>query len=70
MADGQQTHEKSLNIPHRQENENQNYNEIPHLSEWLKSKSQETTSIDEDVEKKESSCTVGEKTNWCSHTGE
>ena len=31
----------------------------PHLSEWPKSTIQETTSIGEDMEKKEPSCTVG-----------
>ena len=29
-----------------------------HLSEWVKSKTQETTSAGEDAEKKEPSCTV------------
>ena len=45
---------------YHQENANQNYNEITlHLSEWLKSTTQETTDVEEDVEKKEPSCTVG-----------
>ena len=50
-TDGQQTHEKVLNNTH-QGNANQNYNEIitTHLSEGLKSTTQET-SVDKDVEK-------------------
>jgi len=40
-----------------------------HLSEWLKSTTQETTGIDEDVEKGEPSCPVGGNANWCSHSG-
>jgi len=31
---------------------------------------QETTSVDKDVEKKEPLCTVGGNANWCSHCGE
>ena len=30
-------------------------------------KRQEITSVGEDVEKREPSCTVGENVNWCSH---
>ena len=42
--DNQHTHEKMLNVTHDQGNANQNHNETsPHLSEWLKSKRQETT---------------------------
>ena len=40
-----------------------------HLSERLKSKTQEITSVDEYMEKKESSCIVGGNANWCSHYG-
>ena len=39
------------------------------MSEWLKSKTQETTSVVEDMEKKEPSCTVGGNANWQSHCG-
>ena len=39
-----------------------------HLSEWLKSETQET-SVEEDVEKKEPSRTIGGNENWCSHCG-
>ena len=39
------------------------------LLEWLLSKRQET-SVGEDVEKREPSCTVGGNVNWCSHYGE
>ena len=37
-----------------------------HLSEWLKSKPQETN-VGKDVAKKNPSCTVGGNTNWCGH---
>ena len=40
-----------------------------HLSEWLKSTTQETTGVGEDVEKGEPSGTVGGNANWCSHSG-
>ena len=61
-----------LNTTHRQGNTNQNYNEVItlHLSEWLKLTTQETTGVGEDVEKRESSCTVGRNENWGSHSGE
>jgi len=50
-------------------NANQNHSEITsHLSEWLISKTPET-SVGEDVEKKEHLCTVGGIANWCSHCG-
>jgi len=39
------------------------------LSEWLKSTTQETTGVGEDVEKGEPSCTVGGNASWCSHSG-
>ena len=38
-----------------------------HLSEWLKSKTRETTSVGKDVEKKELFCTFGGNANGCSH---
>ena len=40
-----------------------------HLSEWVLSKRQEITSVDEDVEKKEHLYTVGGKVSWCNHYG-
>ena len=40
-----------------------------HLSEWLLAKRQEITSVGENGEKKEPSCTVGEIINWCSQYG-
>ena len=47
------THMKRCSLSH-QENENQNYSEIitSHLSEGLKSTTEETTGVGEDVEKK------------------
>ena len=40
-----------------------------YLSEGLKSKRQEITSVGKDVEKKEPSYMAGENVNWCSHCG-
>ena len=61
----QQTHEKMLNNTQHQGNANQNHNEdtTSHLLEWLKSKTQGTTSVGEDVEKKKPSCTFGGNEN-------
>ena len=42
------------------------WNITSHLSEWLKSKTQETTSVGQDVETKEN-CTLLVPTNWCNH---
>ena len=42
---------------------------ILHLSEWLSSINQKT-SVDEGVDKREPSCTVGGNENWYSHYGE
>ena len=38
-------------------------------SEWLPTIKQQTTSAGEDVEKRESLCTIGENADWCSHCG-
>lgn len=40
-----------------------------HLLEWQFIKGQEIPSLDEDVEKREPSCTVGKTVSWCSHQG-
>ena len=37
------------------------------MLEWLLSKRQEITSVGENVEKKESLCTVSETVNWYNH---
>ena len=42
---------------------------ISHLSEWLSSINQQTTSVGEDVEKGEHFCTVGRNADWYSHCG-
>ena len=39
------------------------------LLEWLLSKRYEIRSVGEDVEKRESSYTVGRNITWCSHCG-
>ena len=66
-TNGQQTHEKKLNITQHQGNTNPNHNETTsHQSEWLKLTSQEMTDVGEDAEKGE--VTVG-NVSWCSHSG-
>ena len=40
-----------------------------HLTEWPLLINQQTTSVDEDVEKREPLCIVGRNANWCSHCG-
>ena len=52
-----------LNITHYQRNANQNHN-VSRWSEWLSSKSLQTISAGEGVEKREPSYTVGENTNY------
>ena len=52
-----------LNITHHQGNKNPNHNEIPpHLSEWLKFTTQETTDVGEDAEKGEPLALLGMQT--------
>jgi len=41
-----------------------------HQLKWLFSKKPETTSVGENAEKGEPSCTVGGNANWCSHSWE
>ena len=56
-TDGQQTHEKMLNINNHQGTANQNYCER-FLSERPESKRKEITSVDEGVEKKRKLCAL------------
>ena len=42
---------------------------ISHLSEWLSSVYQQTTTAGEDVEKGEHFCIIDENADWCSHCG-
>ena len=71
--DGQQAHEKMLNITNCQANSTQNHKDIYHLTlvNWLlsKKKKQKQISVGEDVVKREHSCTVGGKESWYSHYG-
>ena len=65
--DGQQPHEKMLNITNYQRNANQNYNEVPpHTSQngHPSLLSLQITSAGEGVEKREPSYTVGGNVNW------
>ena len=62
QTDGQQAHEKMLNITKYQRNANQNYSEAP-LKSFL------ITNAGEDLEKRGPSYTAGGEVNWCSHCG-
>ena len=64
-TDGQEAHEKMLNITNYWRNANQNYNEVitSHQSEWSSSKNLQTINAGEGVEKREPSCTVGGNVN-------
>ena len=60
-----------LNITHYQRNANQNHNEVPsHAVRWLLSKSLQTISGGEGVEKRESSYTRGGTANEYNHSRE
>ena len=68
--DGQQTHEKRLNITHYQRNANENYNELlPDTSQNDCHQKNPTINAGEGVERSESSCNVGGNVNWHSHFG-
>ena len=68
-TDGQQAHEKMLNITNYQKNANQNYNKVPshagqnghHLSLQM--------NAEEGVEKEEHSSAPSRNVSWCSHCG-
>ena len=57
LTDGQQAHEKMLNITNYQRNANQNNNEI----------SPQNNKCCKDMDKREHLCTFGGNINWCSH---
>jgi len=73
QADGQQAHEKMLNITNHQGNANQNHSEIsPHTCQ-KSCHQKDKKCVDENVEKKRTPRiplgTVGGNVNWCSHYG-
>ena len=69
-TDGQQAHEKMLNITNYQRNANQNYDELPpHTSQEGHHLKSTNNRCWEGVEKRELLYTVGENVNWCSHYG-
>ena len=41
----------------------------PHLSEWLKLTTRETTDVGEDAEEEDPFCTAGGNANWYGHSG-
>ena len=59
----QQAHETMLNIINHQENASHNCNVTSNLSEWLSLETQKITSVGEDIEKRESLCTVSGNVN-------
>ena len=71
-TDGQEAHEKMLNINNHQRNANQNYNEVsPYTGQnGHHQKNLQTINAGEGVEKREPSYTVGGNVNWCSRCGE
>ena len=68
-ADGQQAHEKMLNIANHQGNAYQNHSEISHhtCQNGYHQKEQKKLNVGKDMEKRESLHTVGGNVNWCSH---
>ena len=64
-TDGQQTHEKMLNITNHQKNADQNYSEVsPHTGyNGHDQKNLETINAGESVEKREPSCISGGNVN-------
>ena len=64
--DGQQAHEKMLNVTNYQRSANQNYNAVPtsHPSEWLSLVSLQIPNPGEDVEKNVPFYIVGGNVNW------
>ena len=64
-TDGQETHEKMLNITNYQRNANQNYNKVsPQTSQYgHHQKNLQIINAGEDVEKTELHCTVGRNVN-------
>ena len=69
-ADGQQAHEKMLNMANHQGNEMQNYNEVsPHSSQKNYHQKEQKMNFGEDAEKREPSYTTGGNVNYCSHYG-
>ena len=66
QTDGQEAHEKLLNIANYQRNANQNYNEVsPHIGQnGHHQKNLQIINAGEGVEKKEPSYTVRGNVNW------
>ena len=69
-TDGQQAHEKMLNITNHQENANQNHNDISlHTCQNAYYQKQQITSVGKDVEKRKPLCTFCGNVKWYSHYG-
>ena len=69
-SDGQQAHEKLLNITNFREIQPKLWwGTTSHLSEWPSLTSQQITNAGEDVEKRECFYTVGGDINWYNHYG-
>ena len=59
----QQAHENMFNITNHHENASHNCNMTSNLSEWPSLETQKITSVGEDIEKRESLCTVSGNVN-------
>ena len=72
--DSQQTYEQMLNISNYQKNAKKKQKPIEggtwYQQEWPSSKNMQIINAGEDIEKRESSYTVGGNVNWYSHYGE
>ena len=66
FVDGQEAHEKVLNITNQSGIVNENCNEIPNRINIATAKEQEKTSVGQDVEKLEPFDTVGGNVKWYS----
>ena len=69
-TNGQQVHEKLLNIIHHQRNVNHSHNEIPsHNCQAGYYQEDKRTKADDNVEKREPLYIVGRNVNWYSYCG-
>ena len=70
--DGQEAHEKMLNITNYQRNADQNCSEVDtasRWSEWPSLTSLQTTDAGEGVDERKLSCTLGGNVKWYNHCG-
>ena len=61
--------QSKIHVYNYQRNANQNYNEVPHQSEWLPLIRLQIINVREGVEKREPSFTIAGDVNWYNHYG-